>query len=339
MVLGDKIIRLRRQNGWSQEELAEQLGISRQSVSKWESGTSVPDLDKIIKLSGSFRVSTDYLLKEESEEAERSIPPYTEPDTAIQKAERKVSLEEVREYLDLTSGLAGKIAIGVALCILGPAVLLVLLSLSLPNGAVSAIFSEEAATSLGVVLLLLLCAAGVAILITNGMKTGKYEFFEKEELSLEPETKEMIEQQKAEFEPTFRKCITCGVTICILSVVPLLLAGGFGASDQVCLLCTVLLLLLIAAAVYLFVWSGMIHGSYEKALQVGDYTPENKRLSKKTAWFSGTYWCVMVAIYLFISFTYVGWQRSWILWPVAGVLFAALYQIVKNHAQKELEKS
>ena len=75
MVLGDKIIRLRRQNGWSQEELAEQLGISRQSVSKWESGTSVPDLDKIIKLSGIFRVSTDYLLKEESEEAERSIPP------------------------------------------------------------------------------------------------------------------------------------------------------------------------------------------------------------------------------------------------------------------------
>ena len=41
MVLGDKIIKLRRQNGWSQEELAEQLGISRQSVSKWESGGSL----------------------------------------------------------------------------------------------------------------------------------------------------------------------------------------------------------------------------------------------------------------------------------------------------------
>lgn len=47
MSLGDKIAELRRQRGWSQENLAERLGVTRQSVSKWESGTSVPDLDKI----------------------------------------------------------------------------------------------------------------------------------------------------------------------------------------------------------------------------------------------------------------------------------------------------
>ena len=45
MILADKIIDLRKKNGWSQEELAEQLGVSRQSVSKWESGMSVPDLN------------------------------------------------------------------------------------------------------------------------------------------------------------------------------------------------------------------------------------------------------------------------------------------------------
>ena len=65
MILADKIILLRKKCGWSQEELAEQLGISRQSVSKWESGMSIPDLDKIIKLSDLFEVSTDYLLKDE----------------------------------------------------------------------------------------------------------------------------------------------------------------------------------------------------------------------------------------------------------------------------------
>ena len=63
MRLEGKIMLLRKQKGWSQEQLAEQLGISRQSVSKWESGASVPDLDKIIKLSQIFDVSTDYLLK------------------------------------------------------------------------------------------------------------------------------------------------------------------------------------------------------------------------------------------------------------------------------------
>ena len=65
MILGEKIAVLRKQNGWSQEDLAEQLQISRQSVSKWESGASIPDLDRIVKLSALFGVSTDYLLKDE----------------------------------------------------------------------------------------------------------------------------------------------------------------------------------------------------------------------------------------------------------------------------------
>ena len=67
MILADKVMALRKKNGWSQEELAEKLNISRQSVSKWESGASLPDIDKIIALSSLFGVSTDYLLKEELE--------------------------------------------------------------------------------------------------------------------------------------------------------------------------------------------------------------------------------------------------------------------------------
>ena len=61
MALADKIIDLRKKAGWSQEQLAEHLDISRQSVSKWESGASVPELDKIIKISDLFGVTTDYL--------------------------------------------------------------------------------------------------------------------------------------------------------------------------------------------------------------------------------------------------------------------------------------
>ncbi|MBR3595849.1 MAG: helix-turn-helix transcriptional regulator, partial [Clostridia bacterium] len=48
MILAEKIIKLRKQNGWSQEDLAMQLNVSRQSVSKWESTASIPDLDKIV---------------------------------------------------------------------------------------------------------------------------------------------------------------------------------------------------------------------------------------------------------------------------------------------------
>ena len=65
MILADKIIDLRKKNGWSQEELAEQLGVSRQSISKWESAQSVPDMNRILAMSRLFGVSTDYLLKDE----------------------------------------------------------------------------------------------------------------------------------------------------------------------------------------------------------------------------------------------------------------------------------
>ena len=61
---------LRKKYGWSQEELAERLDISRQSVSKWESGASIPDLERIVGMSQLFGVTTDYLLKDEMEETE-----------------------------------------------------------------------------------------------------------------------------------------------------------------------------------------------------------------------------------------------------------------------------
>ena len=67
MIFADKLIRLRKQAGLSQEELASELNISRQSVSKWEQAQSIPDLDKIIQLSTFFNVSTDYLIEDEIE--------------------------------------------------------------------------------------------------------------------------------------------------------------------------------------------------------------------------------------------------------------------------------
>ena len=68
MIFADKLIKLRKRAGYSQEELAEKMGVTRQSVSKWESAQSIPDIEKIIKISELFGVSTDYLLKDNIEE-------------------------------------------------------------------------------------------------------------------------------------------------------------------------------------------------------------------------------------------------------------------------------
>ena len=63
MNIADRIQYLRKTKGMSQEELADQIGVSRQAVSKWESEQSTPDLEKIIIMSNLFEVTTDYILK------------------------------------------------------------------------------------------------------------------------------------------------------------------------------------------------------------------------------------------------------------------------------------
>lgn len=105
MILAEKIMELRKKNGWSQEELAFQMEVSRQSVSKWESGASIPDLERILKLSQLFGVSTDYLLKEELEDLPAVL----------------IYLGALAEYKEnvISEGMAGGVGVIVMLLIVG----------------------------------------------------------------------------------------------------------------------------------------------------------------------------------------------------------------------------
>lgn len=78
MTLGDKLSKLRKQNNYTQEQLADILGVSRQAISKWESDASYPETEKLIQLSDMYHCSLDYLLRDEMEsddcnQSERSI--------------------------------------------------------------------------------------------------------------------------------------------------------------------------------------------------------------------------------------------------------------------------
>ena len=79
MTFGEKLQALRKARGWSQEELATQINVSRQALSKWESGASVPDTENVVALSRLFGVSTDYLLLENGEAAAQAAPSATTP--------------------------------------------------------------------------------------------------------------------------------------------------------------------------------------------------------------------------------------------------------------------
>ena len=119
MILADKIMCLRKQKGWSQEELANQMNVSRQSVSKWESESAIPEMDKVVLLSDIFNVSTDYLLKEDMKEDCNENVQVTkqESETIV------LTNEQVNMYIGEADKLAKYISTGVSLCILGATIL------------------------------------------------------------------------------------------------------------------------------------------------------------------------------------------------------------------------
>ena len=334
MILAEKIMEMRKKNGWSQEELAYQLGVSRQSVSKWESGASIPDLERILKLSEIFGVSTDYLLKEEIELAPEIVSVQAEPveEGAVL---RRVSMEEAAEFMEARIGSAKQMALAVMTCVLSP---VPLLALGVLAEETKIGISENLAGGAGLIILLLMVAAATAFFVLHGMKMERFEYLEKEKFSLEYGVEGIVRKRMAEYEGTYRICTIVGIVLCILSVVPLFAAPIVTDWDLVYMWCVVVLLCIVSVAVFLFVVSGQTRGCYQMLLQEGDYTYEKKMEQKKTARISSIYWCVITAIYLGISFYTNAWHRTWIVWPCAGVLYAAVIGIaliVKGDERKK----
>lgn len=328
MILADKIIDLRKKNGWSQEELAAQLGVSRQAVSKWESTSSIPDLDRIIKLSELFGVSTDYLLRDSLGNPE----PEEEQAEEDGREVRTVCLEEANDYMEAVREGAGIIAAGVSLCILSP-VLLILLSGLAAEGEFR--ISENAAVAAGVSVLLLMVSCAVALFVIRGKSLEAWEYLEAEPIELSYGVRGAVEKKKAEYAPTHSIRLAVGIPLCIISAVPIFLGTALEKASGMAVLtgvCTCLCL--VAAGTFLLVKTGMIYGSFQKLLEEGEYTRMEKKHKKRDEIVAGIYWCCITAVYLGWSFFTMSWERTWIIWPCAGVLYGAVCGIAALAGKK-----
>lgn len=318
MILADKIARLRKKNGWSQEELAEKMNVSRQAVSKWESAQTVPDLEKILMLANFFGVTTDYLLKDEIESEEFSSGG---EDSAV----RRLTLAEANEYLALRKSASVRIAAATFLCILSVIPLLIL-------GAMSEIpaygISETAASAAGLIVLFLFIAAAVAIFVSCSFKNAPYAFLDKEPFDTEYGVTGMVNERQRQYKSTHARCNMIGIILCILSPVPIFAGMAVGSDFAMILaVCGTLLLAGIGAAVIIV--TGLRWSSMQKILQSGDYSPAEKKRGEHEAALSAAYWTLATAVYLAWSFTTNNWKDTWIVWPIAGVLFAAVLNLYR----------
>ena len=354
MNLSEKIFNERRKLGLSQEQFAEKMQISRQAVSKWESGQSTPDLDKIVLMSRIFGVSTDYLLKETVdmvENAESTIAGDSIYDSGNSRISDVADIEfdeesesnsgnvkennfgkeltrsEVDSYMDEREKSGKRIAIGVCLCLLSFAFSCIAIMITKRLGAPEDIQDTAAGT-----VMFLLLGTAVMLFIMSGLHLHIYEYLEKEDFLLPDDIKLLITDKKKEYQEIFNIHITIGVILVILAVVLCMLAETFlgytTMKDYTDEVQGIIMFGVLAVSVFLFVQAGIRMGTYNILLQEQDYTKDKKLAKREGAdrmgQIAGIYWCLMCAIYLGFSFYTNDWGRSWILWPVAGCAFGAI---------------
>ena len=328
MILADKITKLRKKNGWSQEELAEKMNVSRQAVSKWESAQNIPDLGRILQLGELFGVTIDYLLKDEIEEEEFT-------NIELNSGIKRVSIEEAVKYIEYRKWASYRIAIGTFLCIISPIALFILTGIS----EISTFsISVETATLYGLTILFLFIIIAVSIFLHCGFKNEPYKYLDEiVPFELEYGVKGMVLEKQKELQPTYARYNIIATCICIVSPLPLIYSS-FTYNEFFVLIMLGVTITLAGIGVFLFIVNGVQMASMQKLLKEGEYSLKEKEKSRFKSVFSLTYWFVITSIYLILSFSTNAWESSWLVFAVGGILFAPIISIFNLFIDNRLTK-
>ncbi len=319
MILAEKIIRLRKQLGWSQEELAEKMAISRQSVSKWESANSIPDLNKIIKLADIFEVSTDFLLKDEYEANSYSDEP--KPSNLNQ-----VSLEQATQYVNSKIQEAALIAKGVILSVCSAIPLFFFLAMAETQRMG---ITDDAATTIGLVCVLVLVATAVSFFIKTNQFKNETAAIENQDFELAYGVHSIFSERLVKYQPSYYRSLSIAVSLFIFSFMPLIVVNQFFDTSGMVLMMIAVLLLMVSAGLFIIIPASTKFDAYNKILQDTGLETEQTKRSKRTEKLAAFYWPLLTAIFLGWSLWTMDWGITWIIWPVGAILFAALVGLME----------
>ena len=309
MAFGENLQFLRKRAGLTQEDLAEQMEVSRQSVSKWESNSAYPEMDAILRLCGLFGVDMDTFLRGDVSRR------FTEDTTGYDKH---------------MNAFSRAIAGGVGLILLGVTVLMFLL--------IGAQGREDAVVLpiTGTAILLVCITAAVAIFIVSGMGHDR---FRKKHPAIQPF---YTEEQIDAFDRRFPLLIAFPVVLILAGVVvqvAIVLVpelSDTGTKDQWALLGTSILLLCVTVAVTVLVWTGIQKGKYDieaynrEARQEFSPTPEQKRLNQLVGAVWGAGMVLAAALHLLLGFVWELWDSARVIYPVAALLCVAITIFLKR---------
>ena len=303
MILADKIISLRKKEGMTQEDLAIQIGVSRQSVSKWESSMAMPDLDKIIKLSKIFSVSTDFLLDDDLGMEQIIV------DEKVEDTSKLVDLDLLNQYYGAYEKIARLISLATILVIISPIAYMTL---------------DNINESLGVIIFLALIALAVGLFINSGFAASNFEFIEKEPYNFSYGVEGVIKKNLDEYQPILKRNIILAIAIFILSPAVYVLAINAGVTNNIPVY---LFLILTAIGASLMGYSMIKYSSYRDILKYRD--PKIQKKEGKIGKISGVLWITAIGVFFIYSFWTGNWQASWIIFVIASFLQVIIAMVLE----------
>lgn len=288
MRLGQKIAELRKKNNLSQEDLAEEMNVSRQAVSKWESNQSIPDIEKIVNLSEFFGVTTDYLLKSGN-------PSFEFKPKAIATEEKRPILSDdlVQKYLFAAKKSSRLYALAAALVVFSP------VCICFTASWVSFLSSRDGQLSY-TISIIGFAAAVITIAIAIGFLV--YSFFNMREFKqLKEQNFDFIEEKKRltstiqEFHQTNDRYVILACVLGVLSIICPMIDGLSQFSSAESLITWGIFFLILSIALYLLVFYVLQKNYLSILIKRKKYLPTN--LHKLFVYGSWAYLFIVLGLY------------------------------------------
>ena len=290
MSFGEKLQQLRKEKGLSQEDLAHQLNVSRQAVSKWESQNGYPEIEKMILISDLFQVSLDYLMKKDYEEHENETI----------SSFHLMTQQNIEDYLHFKKSFALRI---------GSSVLLMIVGLF-----IAALCADTSYQSIGVFGFLIMVGIGVFfIIMTTLLKESKFKI-ENEEIKIAFNDLQKLQEQYQHFHKYFTLAIAGGVLLIIVSLACIvLLHETFPQYENIL---GAQFLLCIGIAVFLFIYFGILKDTYQFLIHNKAYMKAKKKEQQIENIYAFTMPLAAI-LYMIMGFTQNWWHPGWVIFPLA----------------------
>lgn len=290
MGFSENLQNLRKIKNMSQEQLAEKLDVSRQAVSKWESGNGYPETEKLMAICEIFDCSIDNLLKGKI--------------TADTTGEKK-------KYESLQNKFSKGIALAVGIILFGTTILLYFAGLSAMAGTSKL---EEQYGIVGVTILLLCVLVAVPIFIILGIEQ---ENFKKKN----PKLSNLYSEEEIEsFNKKFPKAIAIAVALILLGTIMLIFLYGMKLVNEESTIPVVVLMSCVTIAVPIFIYSGIQKDKYDIEKYNEANSGEGKKRDDKIGKICGVIMLIATMIFFATGIIYNVWHINWIIYPLGGML-------------------